>query len=252
MRLVNKKIIVTGGSRGIGKAIAIGIAKEGAELVITYEKNKESAIETIEQLKQFNIKAKAFQLDLQLTEKFQTFIEEATSFLGGLDVLVNNAGTATRNLFINISKEEYDKVLSTNLKGPYFLCQATANYMKNQNRGGSIINISSISDRIATQGLTHYQCSKAGLSMLSKGIALELAEYGIRVNTIAPGLVATDLNRDHWEHASKVWLKRSSEIPLGRSGEPEDIAGAAILFASDEAKWITGACLVVDGGRAIF
>lgn len=252
MRLKGKKAIVTGGSRGIGRAIAIGFAREGADLIITYVHDKFSADNTLNEINNYGNKAIAVYLDLEDSNSLDKMNDEVLSFFGEIDILVNNAGFLRRKNFLDISQEEFFNVLNINLAGPFLLTQHIAKQMQQQNTGGSIINISSISDHIASHGLSHYQCAKAGLSMLTKGAALELAQYGIRVNTISPGLTATDMNRTQWENHTEIWQTRVADIPLQRAGLPEDHVGAAIFLASDESAWMTGACLVMDGGRSIF
>ncbi len=252
MRLKGKKAIITGGGRGIGRAIALSFAREGADLVITYVSDKASADETLREIYKYGGQAIALPLNLGDLTQISQLKSEAIAFLGKVDILVNNAGFLTRKNFLDIAQDELFKVLNINLTSPFILLQQIAAQMQQQNTGGSIINVSSISDRIASNGLSHYQCAKAGLSMLTKGAALELAQYGIRVNTISPGLTATDINRNQWDNQTEIWRSRVADIPLKRAGLPEDHVGAAIFLASDESAWMTGACLVMDGGRSIF
>ncbi len=252
MRLKGKTAIITGGGRGIGRAIAEKFAQEGADVLITYVNDKTSAEVTQQKLQTYGGKSTALSVDLAEPDQICRLKKEAVALLGKVDILVNNAGFLTRKNLLDITQDELFKILNVNLTGPFFLLQQIAAQMQLQNSGGSIINISSISDSIASNGLTHYQCAKAGLSMLTKGAALELAQYGIRVNTISPGLTATDMNRNQWENQTEVWQSRVAGIPLKRAGLPEDHVGAAVFLASDESAWMTGACLVMDGGRSIF
>jgi len=250
-RLEGKKAIVTGGSSGIGQAIALGFAAEGADVVITYLNGEKAAEEVIGQIKMQGRRTAAFKVDLTQRNEIDPFIEKAIGFLGEVDILVNNAGILTRSPFLKITPEELDQVINLNLMVPFLLTQAVAREMIKRNIHGNIINISSISDHVSVVGLSHYQCSKAGLTMLTRGAAYELAPAGIRVNAIAPGLTATGLNKDLREKKRTEWQSRSMEIPIGRTGVPEDHVGAAIFLCTEEASWITGACIPIDGGRTL-
>lgn len=251
MRLSNKRVIVVGGSRGIGRAIAIKMTREGATVAFTYCSDNKSASSVVHEIESFKGKGRAFFLNLTQPETFLSFTNEVLDYLQGCDVLINNAGIANRKSFLEIPITEFDNIWHLNLRGPFFLSQAMANKMRDQGCGGSIIHISSISDRVSTLGLTHYESSKAALSMLTKGMALELAQYNIRVNAVSPGLVATGMNKNQREAHAELWQKRIDQIPIGRAGKPEDIVGAVCLLASDEASWMTGSIITVDGGRTI-
>ncbi|MGH2561044.1 MAG: SDR family NAD(P)-dependent oxidoreductase, partial [Thermomicrobiales bacterium] len=171
--------------------------------------------------------------------------------LGRIDVLVNGAGMLTRSPVLDLPVEDFDRVLAVGLKGPFLLSQAVARQMVARKEGGCIINITSISAERAFPQLVHYQCAKAALAMLTKGMALELAPHGIRVNAIAPGLTATDMNRAHWHDQPEIWQQRAARIPLGRAGTPTDHAGAAVFLASAAADWITGTTIMIDGGQTV-
>ena len=251
MRLAGKKAIVTGGSRGIGRAIALGFAREGADLVVTYAHDEAAASAVVDQILALGRVGLAVRADLAVREEIAALVERAVAALGRVDVLVNNAGLLTRRPFLEVPPEELDRVIDVDLKGPFLLGQAVARQMVRQGGGGSIINITSISAARASPGLAHYQCAKAGVFMLTRGMALELAPYGIRVNAIAPGLTATDINRQQREEQPEVWRQRAARIPLGRAGVPEDHVGAAVFLASDESSWVTGATLVIDGGQTV-
>lgn len=248
LRLLGKKVIVTGANKGIGKAIAVGFAKEGAEVVIGYCTDEAAAISTLEQISTFGVKTKAIQVDMGHPESVAHFFLESIDFLGDVDVLVNNAGIVSYAPFLEATESDLDYVMNVNLKGPFLLLQHFARYLKGLGHGGSVINVSSISANLTVPNLSVYQCSKAALSMLTKGAALELAPAGIRVNTLAPGLIQTDLNRFLWEEDVIGWEQLSNGIPLGRIGAPEDQVGAAIFLASDESSWMTGSTVTVDGG----
>ncbi len=246
--LVGKKAIVTGANRGIGKAIAIGLSKEGAEVVVGFSTDNEAARATVEEISAFGTRAIAIQVDINDAESIAQFFHKSIDFLGDVTILVNNAGVLSFAPFLEISESELDRTMGINFKGPFLLLQHFAAYRKNQGGGGSVINVSSISANYTAPNLTAYQCSKAALSMLTKGAALELAPYRIRVNTLAPGLIATDLNRFLWEEDSAGWKLLAEDIPLGRTGLPEDQVGAAIFLASDESGWMTGSTITIDGG----
>ncbi len=246
-RLLGKKAIVTGANKGIGKAIALGFAKEGAEVVIGYCSDKEAAFATLEQISAAGVKATAIQVDMSQSESIAQFFLESVNFLGDVDVLVNNAGIVSYLPFLETTESDLDHVMDVNFKGPFLLLQHFSRYIESLKHGGSVINVSSISATLTVPNLVAYQCSKAALSMLTKGTAIELAP-GIRINTLAPGLIATDLNRFLWEGDTAGWEQLSKIIPLGRTGFPDDQVGAAIFLASDESSWMTGSCITIDGG----
>ena len=170
--------------------------------------------------------------------------------LGSIDILVNNVGVTTRTAFTETTSEQFDFVFSNNLKFPFFLSQRVVKHQLDRKIEGSIINISSVSAYKAISKMAHYQCSKAGLSMLTKSLAYELAPHRIRVNTISPGLTATQGNRNQWEGDPELWRHRGKDIPLGRAGVAADHAGAAVFLASDESSWMTGGDIVIDGGES--
>lgn len=247
-RLSGKKAIVTGANKGIGRSIAVGLSKEGADVVIGYCSDKEAAIATLKEISTLGVRATAIQVDMNRSESIAQFFLKSVDFLGDVDILVNNAGVLFYSSFLEVTESDLDRTMSINFKGPFLLLQLFSKYLKNLDHRGSAINVSSISANLTAPNLTAYQCSKAALSMLTKGAALELASSGIRVNTLAPGLIATDLNRFLWEKDAEDWKDLSEAIPLGRVGLPEDQVGAVIFLASDESSWMTGSCITVDGG----
>jgi glucose 1-dehydrogenase len=247
-RLVGKKAIVTGGNKGIGRAIAVGFSKEGADVVIGYCTDREAALAVVEEISASGGRATAIQVDMNQSKSIDQFFQKSIDFLNDVDVLVNNAGVLSYTSFLDVTESDLDQTMSINFKGPFFLLQHFSRHVKNRGHGGSVINVSSISAQFSAPNLTAYQCSKAALSMLTKGAALELAPAAIRVNSLSPGLIATDLNRFLWEHGAKEWEALSDAIPLGRTGLPEDQVGAAIFLASDESCWMTGSTITVDGG----
>ena len=250
--LQDMKAIVTGASSGIGQAIAIAYAHAGADVVISYCQNKKGADKTLALIEAAGRKAKAIRVDMANLSELQEFLKEGIEFLGGIDIFVNNAGTVTRHAdFLEIPLDAFDRVQAVNLKAPFMITQLVGKYMQKQRKGGSIINISSVSASIISPGLTHYECSKAALNMLTRASASASAKYHIRVNAIAPGLVETNINQTQREHQPEVWEKRKTMIPLERVGKPEDIADVAILLASNKSAWITGDIIPVDGGISL-
>jgi NAD(P)-dependent dehydrogenase (short-subunit alcohol dehydrogenase family) len=251
-KLSGKKILVTGGNRGIGRAIAIAFANAGADVLISYNKNEHEAIETITTMHKFNRYANCIKVDLSNRIETQTLIEEAVKELGHIDVLVNNAGILTRQTFLDVSDKDLERVIEINLIAPFILTQNIAKEMIKKGIKGSIINIGSISSEKASRSLSHYECAKAGLLMMTKSAALALGNYGIRVNAIQPGLTETDMNFDIREKDELKWQEKISSIPLGRVGIPEDHVGAALFLASDDSSWVTGASIIIDGGRSVY
>ena len=252
MRLKEKRAIITGGSSGIGQAIATAYAKEGADIVIAYQSNQAGAEATQSKIRALGRECHTLAVNLLDASALASFFSKACELLGGVDILVNNAGTLTRcKNFLAISPEDIELVQNVNYRAPFILMQLAAQQMKKQGYGGSIINISSVSTELAAPGFAHYECSKAALNMLTKAAASELADDHIRVNTISPGLVATNINASQRENESVIWEKRCSKIPLKRAGEPDDIVPFAILLASEETKWTTGSIIHVDGGMVV-
>ena len=252
MLLANKNVLITGGSSGIGQAITIAFARAGANVAFTYNKNKDGAMSTLDSIGDNCTKKRAVYANLLNINSISGLIDEVEDFLGPIDILVNNAGAVLRSPnFLDTSLDVLDEVMSLNLKVPFMLMQTVGNRMKNRGIRGSILNISSVSAEIVSPGLAHYECSKAALNALTRAAASELATFKIRVNAIAPGLVATNMNKEQREHDPDAWNLRNSKIPLGRVGEPNDIANMALCLASDQAEWITGAIIVVDGGLSV-
>ncbi len=250
-RLSGKRAVVTGGSNGIGRAITEAFVREGADVFFTMRQDTEAARQVAQYGEGHGVRIQWAQLDASNDGGVDALFNASIDFLGGADIIVNNAATLTRSLFLEITGEEYDRVLDVNLRFPFFVTQRFARYMRDKRIRGSIINVSSISATSAVSRIAHYQCSKAGLTMLTRSAAYELAAYGIRVNTISPGLTATNANRNQWEGDPDLWRERSKDIPFGRPGEAADHAGAALFLASDESAWMTGADIVVDGGSTL-
>ena len=253
-----KNIVITGGNRGIGKATALAFAELGANVFISSHSDQSLAEQVVQELRQHGVKAQQFKMDISNKVDRAAFVE-ACYAQGDIDVLVNNAGIATRNPFLKLSEQEVRHVMEVNFMAPLFLMQDFARHMATQQqkltnqkhplKDYSIINITSICETVSLTSLCHYEASKAALQRLTKSAALDLAKYKIRVNCLAPGIVATDINRDTRENNPARWQKRVLGTPLGRTGNPEEIASAAVFLASN--TWATGTDLVVDGGRSV-
>ncbi|HET7463522.1 MAG TPA: SDR family oxidoreductase [Longimicrobium sp.] len=250
-RLHGRRAVVTGGGNGIGAGIALAFAAEGADVLLTFRRDREAAERVAARGRELGRRMEALALDGGEPGADERLFEAAVAFHGRVDVVVNNAATATRTRFLDVSPEEYARTLDVNLRFPFFVVQRFARHMVEHGVRGSIINVSSISATKAVSAMAPYQCSKAGLVMLTRGAAYELAPHGIRVNTLSPGLTATNANRNQWSEDPELWRSRGKDIPLGRTGLPADHAGAAVFLASDESSWMTGAELVVDGGESV-
>jgi 3-oxoacyl-[acyl-carrier protein] reductase len=245
--LADKIAIVTGGSRGIGRGIALELAKRGATVVINYNSNADAANEVVEAIKVAGGQAMAFKADVGQEEGANELIKAGTEAYGKLDILVNNAGTTRDNVIMLMKPEDFDTVIQTNLRSTW-LCSKAAVRSMMRKRYGRIINITSISGIAGNAGQTNYSASKAGIIGLTKSLAREVASRGITVNAVAPGFVLTDLTKDL---PAEITDQLNKNIPLGRWGAIEDVAYSTAFLASDEAAYITGHVLVVDGGMAM-
>ena len=251
-RLEGRRALVTGGSRGIGRAIALGLAREGADVAVNYRHSRADAESAVREIGQMGRRAVAVQGSTDSRDDVERFVAEAQDVLGGLDILVNNAGILKRTPFLEISEEEWDAIVNVNLKGYFLVGQAVARRMVEAGTPGAIVNVSSAGQAVAAPNLTHYCVSKAGVEMLTKEMALELAPDGIRVNAVAPGLIETDINRaDIAQDAFREG--RLARIPLREIGTPDDVVGAVVFLASnDESRLMTGASVFVDGGQTVW
>ena len=249
MKLAKKVALVTGGSRSIGRAIALGLAREGADVAVNYVSNTEEAQSTVRDIEALGRQALAVKADTSKRAEVEAMVNDVWERFGQIDILVNNAGVQKRVFFLELEEKDWDWMLGVNLKGYYLVGQAVAARMKARGHG-AIVNISSEAAGFPAQRMTAYCVSKAGVAMLTKCMALELAQYGIRVNALAPGLTRTDINRKDLE--DEEFLKmRVARIPLGRVMNPEDLVGAALFLASSDSETATGSTLQVDGGRGI-
>jgi NAD(P)-dependent dehydrogenase (short-subunit alcohol dehydrogenase family) len=249
VRLEGQVALVTGGSRSIGRAIALAFAREGAAVAVNYVSHAEEARSAVREIEALGRRAIAVKADTSQRVQVHAMVEEVTTRLGPIDVLVNNAGVQKRVYFLDLEEADWDWILGVNLKGYFLVGQAVAARMKARGRG-RIINVSSEAGGFPAQRMTAYCVSKAGVAMLTKCMALELAQHGIRVNALAPGLTRTDINRKDLE--DETFLKaRLARIPVGRVLSPEDLVGAAVFLASSDSEMMTGMTLQVDGGRGI-
>lgn len=245
--LSGRTALVTGASGGLGRHFARVLARAGAEVVVAAR--REDALQDVcNEIADQGGRARAVPLDVSDPASVENAIEAAASS-GGLDILVNNAGVTVSKSVLDVSEEDWDHVIDTNLKGNFLVAQATARLMKAQGRGGSIINIASILGLRVAGHVSPYVASKAGVVHLTKAMALELARYNIRVNALCPGYIETELNRDFFQsEAGQALIRR---IPQRRLGRPSDLDGALLLLCSEAGSYITGATLAVDGGHLV-
>jgi len=249
MKLKNRVAIVTGASRGIGRAIAVGLAREGAKVVVNYVFKAAAAEEVVSEIRAAGGDAIAVQANVGDLTQHDRLVAAARERFGRIDILINNAAMTRREPFLDATAVAWDETMAVNLKGVYFLSQAVARVMTAQ-RSGKIINISSVHDVRAMLDNSVYNITKAGLVMLTKSLALELADKGIQVNCVSPGAILTDDTRPRLADAAYC-AKVLAKIPARRVGEPEDVVGAVLLLASAESDYITGTTLYVDGGMLL-
>jgi 3-oxoacyl-[acyl-carrier protein] reductase len=242
--LSGKCAVVTGGSRGIGRAIALRLAEQGADVAFSYKGNAAAAAETITAIEAYGRRGLAIQADVAQPESAEALIKEVIAVFAKVDILVNNAGITRDDLIMRMSIDAWRDVIDTNLSGAFYATKAVTRPMLKA-RGGRIINITSVSGQAGQMGQANYSSAKAGLIGLTKATARELASRGITVNAVAPGFVVTELTQDLPDELKAELIRRT---PLGRFGETTEIANAVAFLASDEAAYITGQVLAVDGG----
>ncbi len=244
--LKGKTALVTGAATGIGKAIAIELAKQGAEIVVNYIGNKDVADEVVKQLRKIGGKCLAVEADVSNQSQVNQMVQKTIQEFGKIDVLVNNAGVEERKPFLEKTLEEWNKVIAVDLTGPFICSQAAAREMVKRKEGGVIINISSVHEDIPFPGYVSYCAAKGGIRMLCRNLALELAPKNIRVVNVGPGAVATPINKKTLDSPERK-KELEKEIPLGRIGKPEEVARLIAFLASDAASYITGTTVFIDG-----
>jgi 3-oxoacyl-[acyl-carrier protein] reductase len=246
MRLKGKIALVTGSSRGVGKAVALGFAKEGADVIVNYTSNEGAANEVVAKVQSMGQKAVAVKADVALPVDAEKAVNTAVETFGRLDILVNNAGFTRPALMLKMTEDQWDQVVDIHLKGAFLCAQAAGNVMKEQ-KSGKIINVTSVAGLVGTVGQINYSAAKGGILSMTKSIARELARYNICANVISLGIVATDMTEKIRtdEKLKEIYMNR---ILLKRFAEPDDIAPAFAFLASDESNYITGQLLCVDGG----
>jgi glucose 1-dehydrogenase len=251
MTLAGKNALVTGSSKGIGRAIATRLGREGANVVVNYNTDPRGAEEAVAEITGFGVKAVALQADLGSVPSIQQLLRKSIEALGSLDVLVNNAGIEMHAPFWDVKEADFDRVLAVNLKGVFFATQALVQHLRSTKRGGRIVNISSVHEELPFPNFASYCASKGGLKMLTRNLAIELGPLGITINSIAPGAIETPINAKLLNDPAKLQALLS-QIPLGRLGKPDDVAAVAAFLASDHASYVTGTTYVVDGGLTWF
>lgn len=247
MSLKNKVAIISGASRGIGRAIALELGREGAHIAFNYLKSKSEAQALEEELKALGVKVKASCVDISDFDAVSIWVKEAKEFFGGLDILINNAGIIIDKALVFMEKEDWRKVIDTNLNGLYNLTHAAITGFLKQ-KSGNIVNITSVSGIIGLPRQTNYAASKAGIIGFTKSLAREVAGYNIRVNAVAAGFIETDMTKELKESFKNEMLK---QIPLARFGQPEEVAKTVKFLLSEEANYITGQTIIIDGGLSM-
>ncbi len=251
MQFDQKVALVTGSDSGIGRGIAIELAKEGATVVINYAHNQEKANEVKQTIEKNNGKAIIIQADVSQYQQAMGLIQQTVEHFNRLDIMVNNAGMEIHSPFLDVTEEHWDRVLSVDLKGAFFCAQAAARQMVKSKTAGRIINISSVHEDIAMPNNAPYCCAKGGMRMMTRTICQELAPYSITVNNIAPGAIHTPIDADVETDPEKM-KALLAEIPLHRMGQPAEIGKLVVFLASDAASYITGATYIIDGGLSVY
>jgi glucose 1-dehydrogenase len=252
MRLTGKVALVTGSSQGIGQAIAIRLAQEGASIVINYRSHPEGADETLAKVKELGGKCHCLdgitvKADTGTVAEVKRMVAESIAHFGQLDILVNNAGIERHADFWEATEADYDAVLNVNLKGVFFATQTFVQHLMATKRSGKVINISSVHEELPFPHFTSYCASKGGLRMMTRNLGVELAPYGITINNVAPGAIETPINTKLLNDPEKLGALLQN-IPMGRLGKSEDVAGMVAFLASSDADYVTGSTFVVDGG----
>jgi glucose 1-dehydrogenase len=246
-RLKGKVAIVTGAGQGIGQGIAKRLGCEGAKVIVDYVGAADGAEETERAIEEAGGEGEIVQADVTRGEDIHKLVETAWTRFGSADILVNNAGMEKKSDFWDTPEEDYDKIMAVNLRGPFFLTQAFVRRLRDAKKPGRIVNISSVHEDMAFPGFTTYCCSKGGMRMMMRNLAVELGPLGITVNNVAPGAIVTPINKTLLEDKPKLDALLKN-IPLGRMGTPEDVAGLVAFLASDDAAYVSGSTFVIDGG----
>lgn len=248
--LEGKTVLVTGASTGIGRAAAIGAARHGANVVINYHSRDDDADACIAAIEATGQRGLAVKGDVAEAATASDFVAKAVAEFGRVDVMVSNAGICPFHSFLEMPAETLERTLRVNLHGAYYMCQAAAKRMVEQGDGGSIVAVSSISALVGGEYQTHYTPTKAGVHSLMQSTAIALGRHGIRCNSVLPGTILTEINKDDLaDEAKRKYME--SRVPLGRLGQPEDMVGPIMFLASDMAAYVTGAALLVDGGMFV-
>jgi len=248
--LAGKRVLITGGSTGIGAAAAVEAARQGADVAINYASSEARAQQVIAQIEALGRKGLAVQGDVADPATATDFVAKAVEALGGVDVFVTNAGICPFHAFLDMPVEVVDRTFQVNLHGAYYMVQAAANQMVKQGKGGAIVAVSSISALVGGEFQTHYTPTKAGVHSLMQSAAIALGKHNIRCNSVLPGSILTDINKDDLADTEKR-DRMAARVPLGRLGEADDLAGPIVFLASDMARYVTGAALLVDGGAFV-
>jgi glucose 1-dehydrogenase len=251
MTLEGKKALVTGSSKGIGRGIAVRLAREGADVVINYNTDPKGADEALAEVQAFGRRGAIIKANLADVSEVRMLVEQSERELGGLDILVNNAGIEKQAIFQDVTEKEFDAVLDVNLKGVFFATQSFVRACQRGGRGGKVINISSVHEDLAFPHFAAYCASKGGIRMLTRTLAVELGPLGITINNIAPGAIETPINAKLLNDPVKL-KALTHQIPLGRLGKPDDVAGLAAFLASSDSGYVTGSTYYVDGGLSVF
>lgn len=250
MLLEGKTVLITGAARGIGRATALACARAGAKVAINYWRDGPEAESLVAAIAGAGGQAAALEGDIADPATSPRFVDMALKTFGAVDVLVSNAGICPFHAFLDLPRETFERTMAVNLHGAFYVTQAAANAMKAQGRGGAIVAISSISALVGGEMQTHYTPTKAGVHSLMQSCAIALGRYGIRCNSVMPGTIETDINREDLADAKKRKMMEA-RIPLGRLGQPDDIADVVVFLASDMARYVTGAAVLADGGAFV-
>ena len=245
-RLEGKAAIVTGGGRGVGRAICLGYAKEGANVLVNYASKDQPAMEVVEMVQKMGRKAVAVKGNVAVKADVERIVQTAIDQFGRIDILVNNAGATRTAMLHKMTEEQWDEVVDIHLKGPFLCTQAVSKYMMDKKQG-KIINVTSVAGLVGTKGQINYSAAKGGILSFTKSAARELAGYGITVNVICLGIVSTDMT-EKIRTDPKLQEIYAGRILLGRFAEPEEVVPAFVFFASEESNYVTGQLLCVDGG----